>query len=859
MFSRTRAIRKLAALLFAWLALSASTRAEEVPSPEQRLGFEVGSDRNLADWGQIVDYFQTLSLASARVRVETIGRTTEDNPFLLATISAPENLADLNRLQRIQERLADPRRLEGQAEQLIREGKTVVLITCGIHATEVASSQMSMEFAWEMATGEDGETREILNNVVFLLVPSLNPDGLNIVARWYRETLGTPAEGTSPPELYQKYVGHDNNRDWFMFTQKETRLTVGKIHNRWHPQIVYDVHQMGANAARMFVPPFVDPVEPNVDTILQAEIVDLGGWMFSRLIGAGRKGVVTNAIYDAFTPARAYQHYHAGVRILSESASAKLATPITVQWEDLRPGRNYDSKSPSWNFPEPWPGGLWRVRDIVEDQKIALKACLLHAARNRENWLRNFLQVGERNLGRASPFAFLVPPAVGQRDPLATLELLQTLEFAQVEIDRATAAFSVQGAVSTSTPFGEKERAEFPEGTFIVYLKQPYGSFAKAMLEVQRYPELREFPGGPLKRPYDVTAHTLGMQMGVEVYQVDEPFAAESSRAVDISIPDGTIEGEGNYWLFSHTSNAFAKLANRLLKAGRPLYWAPNGFRLGDGGHPAGTLMTRVDGEKSDLTELLKQVPINIKRVKKQPELAWRRIKSPRVGIYKSWTASIDEGWTRWILEEYEFPYRSLSDGDMRQADLGEFDVIVIPDQSPKSLKEGLGDPYPERYRGGLTDVGVDRLKNFAREGGTLVFLGEASLLPLADWGIGVRDRLEGLADADFFIPGSLLRGNVNNRHPLGYGMPEETALMFVRSQAFDLTHAVSVVDYPERAPLLSGWQDGAFHLGGASGLAEVPFGKGSLVLVGFRTQFRAQARATYKFLFNALYQATVR
>ncbi len=854
-----KVIPKIAPLFVSLLAAPAWIQAEAVPTPEQHLGFKVGSDRKLANWEQIVDYFQKLSASSPRVAVQEIGRSTEDKPFLLSIISDPGNLSDLAKYQGLQARLADPRRIEGSGEELIREGKTVVLITCGIHATEVASSQMSMEFAWEMATAEDEETREILNNVIFLFVPSLNPDGLDIVDRWYQRTLGTPAEGTSPPELYQKYVGHDNNRDWFMFTQRETRLTVEKIHNRWHPQIVYDVHQMGSNAARIFVPPFIDPIEPNVDAILQAEIVDLGGWMFSRLIGAGRKGVVTNAIYDAFTPARAYQHYHAGVRILSESASAKLATPITVDWGDLRPGRNYDSKLPSWNFPEPWPGGQWRLRDIVEDQKIALKACLLHAARNRENWLRNFLQVGRKNLQRVSPYAFLVPPTARQRDPQATLELLQTLAFGEVEIHRAEASFRVPGAVSVSTPLGERERTEFPAGTFIVYLKQPYGSFAKAMLEVQQYPELRESPDGPLVRPYDVTAHTLGMQMGVEVYQVDAPFEVEASRAEPLSIPDGTIEGEGEYWLFSHAGNAFAKLANRLLKADRPLFWAPNGFQVGGIGFPAGTLMSRVGANRNDLAKLLKEVPIKVTQTRKQPELAWRRIRAPRIGLYKSWAASIDEGWTRWILEEYEFPYRRLVDKDIQDGTLDDLDVIVIPDQSPKALKEGLADPYPEAFQGGLGRKGLDRLKSFAEEGGTLVFLGEASQLPLSEWEIGARDRLEGLDTADFFIPGSLLRVKVNNRHPLGYGMPEEAAVMFVRSQAFDLVQAVSVVDYPEENLLLSGWQDGGFHLAGASGLAEVPLGRGSLVLVGFRTQFRAQARGSYKFLFNVLYQATVR
>ncbi len=840
------------------LCLAGSLASAQPSPPGRSLGFEVGSDRNLADWGQIVGYFEHLAKESPRLRLETVGRSTEDRPFLLAYVSSPENLAKLEDFRQIQRRLADPRLIGGSADPLIAQGKAIVLITCGIHSTEVASPLMSMEFAWEMATGEDAETREILENVIFLLVPSLNPDGVDIVARWYRQTLGTPAEGTPPPELYHKYVGHDNNRDWYMFTQKETRIAVAEIHNRWHPQIVYDVHQMGTDGARIFVPPFIDPVEPNVDPILQAQIVDLGGWMFSRLIGAGKQGVVTNAIYDAFTPARAYQHYHGGVRILSESASAKLATPIEISAGKLGPGRNFDASQASWNFPVPWPGGVWRLRDIVEDQKIALKAVLLHAARNRENWLSNFVRVGRRNLEREGPFAFVLPPAAEQADAQGLFDLLETLDFGGVEILRAERDFEVAEAVDVAPPYGRKDLHKFSTGTFIVLLKQPYGSFAKTMLEVQEYPELRQCPGGPLKRPYDVTAHTLGIQLGVEVYRIDQPFQVETRLVQEARPPDGEVTGAGDFHLFPHANNAFAKLANRLLAQGLALYWAPNGFRAEGRGYPVGTLMARGKISQTSLESILKQLPITIHQVRKWPELAWQKIGAPRIGLYRSRRPAMDEGWTRWILEQYEFPYRSLDDAAIRGGDLSELDVIVLPDQSPQAIKDGLGDPYPEALRGGLGDDGLRRLKMFAEAGGTIVFLGQSALLPIKEWDIGVSDRLGGLEESEFYVPGSLLRAKVHNRHPIGYGMEEETGLMFLRSPAFDLTRALSIVDYPEKDLLLSGWIDGGERLAGASGLAVAPLGEGRLVLIGFRTQFRAQARATYKFLFNALYWSTV-
>ncbi|MFQ5738855.1 MAG: M14 metallopeptidase family protein [Acidobacteriota bacterium] len=842
-----------------WMLALSGSRAQRIVAPDKFLGSRVGSDGTLEDWSRIVEYFQGLAEASPRVLTKTLGQTTENNPFLLVTISAPENLQQLDKFRSIQEELADPRKVDGSPETLFEQGKSIVLITCGIHSTEVAATQMSMEFAWDLAVAQDPDTLKILNSVIFLFVPSLNPDGISVVNQWYRETLGTPAEGTSPPRLYHKYVGHDNNRDWYMFTQKETRLAVDEIHNRWHPQIVYDVHQMGRSGARMFVPPFIDPVDPNVDPILQAEIVDLGGALFSALIGAGKKGVVTNAIYDAYTPARAYQHYHGGVRILSEAASAKLATPITMAPSELRAGRNYDPRTPSWNFPQPWEAGKWTLRDIVDYEKIALRACLLHAARNRKEWLKNFYQVGLNALNRPRPYAFVLPPEAEQPNPEGLFDLLEVVDFGQVEINRATQPFQVAESTLVSAPLGRGGRLNFPTGSYIVLLRQPYGSFAKTMLEVQHYPELRQFPGGPLKRPYDVTAQTLGIQLGVETYQVDEPFQAELTRLDPLSVASGGVKGSGRYLLFSHSNNAFARLTNRLLKERYRVYWAPNGFRFNGKGYPVGTLLARERSPKTPLPSLLGDLPIQVERVEKRPELAWRRIRPPRIGLYQGFVPSMDEGWTRWILEDYEFSYTTLGDSDIRNRNLSKFDVIVFPDQSAESLKNGQPEPYPERYRGGLGEKGIARLRKFAQSGRTLIFLAGATQLALSEWDLGVTDITSKLKSEEFYVPGSLLRVRVHNRHPIGFGMGEEAAVMFVRSPAFEVSKGLSIVNYAGQDLLLSGWVDGEEHLQGRSGLVEVPVGKGRIILIGFRTQFRAQTRGTYKFLFNSLYYSTLR
>jgi hypothetical protein len=815
----------------------------------------VGADRKLADWQEIVSYFRELEQNSDRVVVQELGRTTQDNPFLLVVISHPDTLADLATFQKIQETLADPRKIEGDSQDLIKQGKTVLLATCAVHSTEVASAQMSMEFAYDLARGEDPETEEILKNVIFLLVPSLNPDGVNTVNHWYRQTLGTPAEGASPPELYHPYVGHDNNRDWYMLTQKETRLAVEEIHNVWHPQIVVDVHEMGAYGARMFVPPFVDPIDPNVDPILQAQIVSLGGNLFSTLIAAGKKGIVTQAIYDAFTPARAYQHYHGGVRILLETASVRLATPLHLNRGELRSRGNYNVHRPSWNFPVPWEGGVWRLRDIVEYQKIALRAALLHGARHRKSWLENFYQVGVASIQRNQPHAFVLPS--DQRDSQSLYDLLEVLDLGRVEIQRAREPFQVSSSTLVSAPYGLPNRQEFPAGSYVILMQQPYGAFAKTLLEVQHYPQSREYPDGPFKRPFDVTAQTLGIQLGVETYQVMQPFEASLIQVDEVQIPSGQIEGEGMYGLFSHTDNAFARLVNRLFKRGQAVFWAPDGFRAEGESFPAGTLMVHFEEDGTPLQQLLEDIPLKVQLVKKRPELAWQQIRMPRIGLYKSFSAAMDEGWTRWILEGYEFSYHSLYDQDIREADLSDYDVILFPHQEPNRIEKGLGDFYPEQYRGGLGREGVDHLRQFASEGGTLVFLGASSRLPLRRWQLGGIDITERLTSQEFSVPGSLVRVSVNNRHPIGYGMTQEAAVMFNRTPAFDLSQGLSVVQYSSKDPLLSGWMHGEEHLFGKTALAEFPMDQGKVILIGFRTQFRAQTRGTYKFLFNSLYYAT--
>ena len=820
-----------------------------LPKPEQALGFQVGADRKLADWGQIVDYFKKLDEASDRVSVLELGRSTQGKPFIMAVISAPANLSNLERYREIQSLLADPRESVDSASELIRKGKVVTLVTCGIHSTEVASSLMAIELAYELASSEDPQVAEILEKEIVLVVPSLNPDGTDIVTNWYRRTLGSPAEGLPPPRLYHQYAGHDNNRDWFMFTQRETRLIVEGVYHVWRPQVVVDVHQMAPYGARIFVPPYVDPIDPNVDPVLRAGIVEMGASVFAGLVREGKTGVVTNAIFDCYTPARAYQHYHGGVRILIEVASAQLATPITVTPDQLVGGAGFDPTVASWNFPAPWRGGKWGLSDIISYQKSAVSLCLRHAARFRAEWLSAFRQALVNAANRERPYAFVLPAA--ERDPQAVADLLEIMRLGEVDVFRARRAFTASGRL-VSGPYGQVGRSSFPEGSLLIPMRQPYSAFAKTLLEAAGY---RMPAGSEEQAPYDVTAHNLAIHLGLEVYQVDEPFDADlspvSSRLLD---EFRGVEGKGDYVLFSHENTAFARLSNRLLAAGVPLSWAPSGFQAEGKGYPAGTIMARYRGEDSDLETLIGELPIAVRRVRKAPLVAWQTFRRPRVALFRGASPATDEGWTRWVLEQYEFPYVSLSSQEVRQGDLSRYDVVVLPSQQPAAVVDGLTAPYPESYRGGIGADGLAKLKQFAEAGGMVLLLGRAGEL---------AGRLDAGMTAvapgpdEMLAPGAFLRVDVNNRHPIGYGFPEEGAVMFEDGLAFNLTRGLAVVRYAKDDLLVDGWARGEGHLAGTCALAEAACGRGAVVAIGFRTQFRAQARATFKFLFNALFYST--
>ncbi len=832
-------LKLLFLLLSLWLVVSVGF--SQVPKPEDVLGFQVGEDGKLADMFQIIDYFFRLDDTSDRVLVEELGKTTEGNPFIVAIITSKDNHKDLDKYREYQQRLADPRKVsEEEAQRMIAESRTVVMINCSIHASEIGAAQMSLKLAYDLATSSDPKTKHILDNVILLLVPMHNPDGIQMVVDWYKKNLGTIYEGGQMPWLYHKYVGHDNNRDWYMFTQVESRLTL-KVHNAWHPQVIVDMHQMGSNGARLFVPPYVDPYEPNVDPILQQQVAMMGTFIAAELTAQAKAGVAHSIGYDAWTPARAYHHYHGGIRILTEAASVKVATPITVKPEELRPGMTESSVK----MPLPWPGGKWALQDIVDYDYAAARAALMNAAGLRKSWLHNFYRIHKKAVDpNKTPHAFLIPEE--QRDLPATLKMMEVLKLGGVEIHRAMNAFAADGR-------------PYPAGTFIIFLAQPYGGFAKTLLEAQKYPEIRETPGGPLKTPYDVVAHTLPMLMGVEVITAVKPFDVRAKLLEKIEKPVGRIEKipDGIGYAWGHVTNHDFIALNRLMTKGHAVFWNAEPFVIAGKTYPAGTMVVlQRDGLDAEIEDIVKESYVHFEALKTKPSAQAYHLKPVRLGLYKSWTASMDEGWTRWVLEQYEFPYTSVYDKDIREGDLGtRFDVLLLPDfGSSKAIVEGLSDQdVPPEYARGIGEVGVRNIQEFVRKGGTLITLNSSAQFGIEFLHLGVQNSVAGKDRKDFFIPGSILKVLNNSAHPISYGYGRDSAIFFRRSPVFVANEGVSVANYPAQ-PFLSGWINGEDYLVNQSAIVDVPYERGKVILLGFPVLYRGQSHGTFRYLFNAIY-----
>ena len=783
------------ALAIALVPAIARAQPARIPSPSEHLGFTVGADRTLADWGQITGYFQRLAALSPAVHVDTLGPTTSGQPFIVAVVSSPANISRLAELRARQAKLADPRRLTPDEErQLIASQPSVIFISNNIHGSEIGGSQMAMELAFRLATNDT--LQRYLEREVVLIAPSMNPDGQRMITEWYRKNLDTKWEGGPLPWLYHPYVGHDNNRDWFMVTQKETRLVTDYLYGAWFPEIFYDVHQMGAEGARIFVPPLVDPVNPNLDPMIVRGIAHIGAEMGLALEERGKSGVANSVIYDLWWHggARSTPTRHNMVGVITEAASVRIATPIVQDTSKMRGhARGLPKYERRVNFPNPWPGGTWRLRDIIDYELIAAEALVKLASEQREDYVRNFVAMGRRAIeaGKTQPYAFMIP--AGQPDSGAVERLVDVLRVGRVEVGRATTPFTLQGMT-------------FRAGSYIVRMDQPYRAHAKDLLEVQHFPRMEQYPGGPPERPYDVAGWTLPLQMGVSIFEFREPLLVQTTPVTD---------ADARVRCVSRGSIADASVARDTKQYG---------------------CLTR----------------------------------HPRIGLYKSWTANMDEGWTRWVLDDFKIPFVSLTDSTMRAGSLRRrFDVIVIPDLSLKEVREGMSyEQVPPSYAGGMGPKGLAALKRFVDEGGHVVLVDGSTELAAEVFGVDVKLVPAGggrATDSDqIYAPGSILRVQVDSTHPVARGMTSEASIYFVNSTALDLpagSPARVIARYPalDHQILLSGFLQGASKLVGKVAAADIALGSGRVTMFGFRPLYRGQSYGTFKMFFNALLEPVSR
>jgi ribosomal protein S18 acetylase RimI-like enzyme len=817
-----------------------------LPTPSDVIGIPIGADRTLADWPQILRYFATLAQRSNAVKLDTIGVTTQGRPMIVAAISTPANIRRLDAILAAQKRLADPRTLSTAAEDsLVAQQPVVLWISCNLHSSEIGASQMAMELAYALVTTDS--LQQSLQNVVVALVPSMNPDGMQMIVDWYKTGLGTPFEGGPMPWLYHQYVGHDNNRDWYMVTQKESRVVSSALYGKYFPQIFYDVHQQGSNGMRLTVPPHIDPINQNVDPRIVRGINMVGHRMAWALQQAGKTGVGDGITYDLWWNggARSTPTRHNMIGLLTEAASARIATPITISPDSVVANPRGLRNEPRVNYPSPWKGGLWRLRDIIDYELIAAQALVDLSSEMRGDVVRSMVQVARTQIESGAGKRYAIDAA--QHDPAAAYELVQVLRRSGVEVT------------------GDDDEVRRTRGAWTISLEQPYAAHVRDLMEVQRW------PASAGDRPYDVAGWTLPLQMGVSARL--ESTSARSAPLAEATPGNCALASTGNVTLELRDSRAYPAAFAALKRGARVdlhrnaesatatmASGALKGFTPSGGWCGVATTAT-VTGDRTRLA------------------------RAARVALYKPWTASMDEGWTRWLFDTQGVPYTNVTDSVMRRGNLNAaFDVLIIPDMSLREARDGLSEKAaPAPYTGGLGADGVRAISEFVAAGGVLVTFDRGSELamdavpdlplrrispaarsaPARDG--RARDDSTGAAPgAKIVAPGSILRTLSARGHQLTMGMPDTVPVYFTNSTAFDVTDSSRVavpLRYPaaERDLLLSGYLSGGEAIAGKAAAVDVASGKGRVVMFGFRPQYRGQSWGTFKLLYNAILGASVR
>ena len=863
------------------------------PTPESTLGHQVGADFHLATFEESIDYFQRLDAASDRLELREVGRTSFGRPVYIALISSAENLRDLDRHREIALRLAHPGGLtDSEARALAEEGRALVHIDGGLHATEVAHAQHTIQLAYDLVTGDDDpEIRAILDNVILMLWPSINPDGQTMIAEWYRSNVGTPYEVSSAPFLYQKYIGHDNNRDGYMINQIESRMAT-RVARAWEPQILYNHHQSSPFPTRIWIPPFAEPISPHVHPLMWRTVNLIGMSMAQALEERGQKGATHMGTgFDNWYPGFMdhANNFHNVASFLTETGLYRYATPHFYTIQDFPP-RTRDLR-PESLYSSPWEGGWWRLRDAVDYMLTASISVLDFAAKYRRDILYNRYQAGRDIIAQYTngpPYAYFVPQ--DRRDPVAAVEMLRRLAYNGIEVHQLGEAVTFEGITH-------------PVGTWVIAMDQPFANFVRQLFAVQDYPDLRQYPEGPPDQPYDVAGWTLPYLMGVRVIEAASPLGDEvrgamttlgggagpagarmltwdadvddaapfdsppgvgfDSNPVAAAIvpPPGSDAGGGALFADPAQNNAFKAINQAWVEGGQVRFVSGAPGEEGAAGTSGHYAITGLSGNaRSALVSRL-----HIRAPERGGNNDGVRLARPRIGLYRPWNPSMDEGWTRWLLEMYDFDFTSLRNADVLAGGLRDrYDVVIVADTGAGQILNGFAKgSVPPRYEGGIGARGVRELDAFVRGGGTLVTLNNASLFAIEQLHLPVCNVTADLESSDYFMSGSIVEMEVDPSHPVMSGMAARAKIVVGRSPVFTTEEGFDgavLAKYPaDGSPLLSGYLLGEEHLQGYAAALEVTHGDGRVVLLGMKPQWRGQPFGNFRILFNAaLYTAGV-
>lgn len=878
---------------------SAAAQPDRITSPQAAFGHDVGADYQLINYRQFETYLHTLAGETDRMKLMEIGKTSEGRTQYVAAVSSPANIARLDHYRDIARRLAKAEGVdEAEARALAAEGKAVVWIDGGLHATETVPPQALIAAVHEWVTAEDPEALRVLDDVIILFAP-LNPDGWDLVSDWYmRESDPEKREFASLPRLYQAYVGHDNNRDYYLSAMPETTNVNRMLFREWFPQIVYNHHQPAPAGTVVFMPPFRDPFNYNYDPLAMTTLSEVAAAMHNRLVAEGKPGATmrSGARYSTWNNGmeRSITYFHNSIGLLTEITGHPTPSRIA-----LVP----DNQLPRNDLPAPIAPQTWRFRQSIDYSLSINRAVLDYASRNRDRLLFNIWRMGANAIARGETDTWRVTPsriealkaAAGQtgrtvdpalydrvlhdpalRDPRAyvipadqadlptAVAFLNSLIKTGVDVDRATRSFAVAGK-------------SYPAGSFVVRTNQAYRPHVLDMFEPQDHPHDLQYPGGPPALPYDATGYTLALQMGVKFDRILAPFEAPLERVPDlIAPPPGLISGRGDAgFIVDHAQvNGFI-LTNRLLKAGQPVFWQKAEVRSGGRTLAPGALwIPATDTSRALVEQAAAELGLNAEAVSRAPGGQSIALKPVRIGLVDRYGGSMSAGWTRWLLEQFEFPFevvypQRLDAGDLKT----HFDVLVFaPDLLPADFPNGDGrrqpapETIPEAFRPWLGDITRERtlpeITAFAEAGGTVVTAGSSHRLALA-LGAPVDDVLstesEGrrspLPSTQLFIPGALLAVDVDPSDPLAYGSPPRLDVFFDENAAFAVRGDARVAGrYPSPTVVSSGWAIGPERLAGAAAVIDAPRGQGRLIILGPDVINRAQARASVRLLFNALF-----